>query len=174
MILFYEKINIGKILIEKIKKVIGNDEFIHNNFYTSYFGETEIDGILNFYSPIMDKILKKMSLYHRSSCRWYYWVQMYNNKTEGHHFHDHFDQNTILSWVHFADIPSRQKCFYFLDSEGNKFYPKTQCSGDFIVFPSWAMHGVDKFNSDKNRIVVSGNILLDKIDCGESVYEYKK
>ena len=36
--------------------------------------------------------------------------------------------------------------------------------GDFIMFPSWMMHGADPNTEDEDRCVVAGNIILHKID----------
>lgn len=86
---------------------------------------------------------------------------MYDHTTDGHGTHSHFDGGPALSWVHFVDVP-KQKCFYFLDSFGNKHYPNHQSSGDFIVFPSWALHGCDKVSQSEERIIAAGNLQFSR------------
>jgi hypothetical protein len=166
MILWNKNIKMNSILINKTYNFIDQDIFFdaQNNFYTSYFSKIELKDLSQYYAPIIDKIMKDLTLYHRANCRWFYWVQMYNNELNGHKPHHHFDKFTILSWVHFIKVPNRQKCFYFLTSENTKIYPQKQFSGDFIVFPSWALHGVDKIIGKNTRMVVAGNILLDEIE----------
>ena len=74
----------------------------------------------------------------------------------------HFTGQEILSWVHFIR-PTSKKCFYFIDGTGHHTYPH-QHEGDFIMFPSWMMHGADPNTEDEDRCVVAGNIILHKID----------
>lgn len=151
------------------KKVEDISTFLNNNnilssCYTTYNTDIVYDGIVEFYSTIHETLMKKLGLYHRSKYEWHFWMQMYNNSTDGHLDHDHFSGREFLSWVHFIKTPN-QKCFYFVDSEGNKVYPDTQNDGDFICFPSWVYHGVDKVVEDNiNRIVSAGNISICSLE----------
>jgi hypothetical protein len=174
MILWNKKIFIDNKLVNTIYDFINQERFFdkERNFYTSYFENVGLEEVTNYYVPIIDNVMKDLSLYHRSKYTWLYWVQMYNSTLGGHDIHDHFSGSTAVSWVHFIQVPDDQKCFHFLDSDGNKMYPKNQSNGDFIVFPPWALHKIDKVNSDNfNRIVVAGNITLDYIDCCGRVWE---
>lgn len=127
---------------------------------TSYF-EDDINKrpeihFLNEYSEIVAQFMKDLGFFHRSNYSFDHWTQVYLSNTEfGHRVHDHWDACTPLSWVHFIK-PSQDPCFYFLDSEGNKSWPKQE-KGDFIVFPSWALHAV---KGSANRAVVAGNIAV--------------
>ena len=84
-----------------------------------------------------------------------------------HRPHHHASLNTkldsIISWVHFIDVPD-QKCFRFTDMKGNYFFPEEQNTGDIICFPSWLWHEVVPNESDKKRLVVSGNIHITHYD----------
>ena len=134
-------------------------------FYTSYDGmntsvqSQELYEVLNpYYSNLVKDIIDDVGLRHRIEYNFKWWVQMYRSDTTTHGAHHHFyQQSTILSWVHFIQSP-RQRCFYFLNSNDEKIYPQ-QKSGDIIVFPSWAVHGVDTVKRRNfNRIIVAGNI----------------
>ena len=63
----------------------------------------------------------------------------------------------MISWVHFVDVPDT-KLFYFQVGD-KKIYPKCQKTGDIILYPSYAMHGVDMMTEGKDRFVVVGNIV---------------
>jgi hypothetical protein len=148
--------------IERIRQALKKEKYFHNGIYTSYFSEDKTDFLFleNFYLDIIEKLLAEFGLLGRSACKLNYWIQMYNSDTMGHTVHDHFEGNQIISWIHFVSTPV-EKCFYFLDSFGNKRYPENQFSGDFLFFSPWMMHGVDKVkNKNIDRIIVAGNIHL--------------
>ena len=125
------------------------------------------DRILNDgYINILEKATKDLGLYYR--CDYYcdYWTQVYPATPAplGTHFtHDHFSGVELFSWVHFLR-PTSKKCFRFLDSHGASIYPE-QKEGDFIIFPSWALHRVDANEEDEDRVVVAGNALAKSIQC---------
>jgi len=163
-------------LILKIKNIV-KEHFQENNilrYYTTYFNKgftQEYNVLIDYYSIIQKKIMKDLGLFHRAKYHWDFWIQMYNNQTDGHGDHDHFDANTIISWVHFIQAPN-QKCFYFIDSDNNKTYPDHQSSGDMIVFPSWMFHGVDKVIEDNfDRLIVAGNISITYLEQPNLVSE---
>ena len=142
--------------------------------YTTYFNKDchqEYDVLNDYYSIIQEKMMKDLGLFHRTKYHWDFWIQMYNNQTDGNVNHDHFDGDTIISWVHFIQAPD-QKCFYFIDSDNNKTYPYDQSSGDIIAFPSWMFHGVDKVIEDNfDRLIVAGNISISYIEQHNIVSE---
>ena len=135
------------------------------NFYSSYHipvSERPEKRLTSVYNDIVTKGITKLGLLGRSDLSVPYWMQIYEKGGGGHGFHMHFTGNEIISWVHFLR-PTSKKCFYFIDSDGKQTYPH-QHEGDFIMFPSWMMHGVDPNAEDEDRCVVSGNIILYKID----------
>lgn len=142
-----------------IQNVIGNYT-ISPNIATSYFEDDlykrpEIS-FLKEYSEIVSQFMKDLGFFHRSNYAFDHWTQVYLSDAKfGHRVHDHWDACTPLSWVHFIK-PSRDPCFYFLDSDGNKSFPKQE-KGDFIVFPSWALHAV---KGSVDRAVVAGNVSI--------------
>ena len=81
------------------------------------------------------------------------------------HHHADVDDNldTIISWVHFIDVP-KQKLFRFTDTTGNFFVPEEQNEGDIICFPSWVWHEVLPNNSNERRVVLAGNITVTHYD----------
>jgi hypothetical protein len=141
-----------------------NDKKILSSCYTTYNTDYLYDGLVDFYSSIHNSFMNSLGLYHRSKYEWHFWMQMYNSSTDGHLDHDHFSGREFISWVHFIRTPT-QKCFYFLNSDGIKIYPETQNDGDFICFPSWVYHGVDKVvDNDVNRIVSAGNVSICSLE----------
>ena len=155
-------------LVEQLSRTIKVDMYQHPPvdggfpFYSSYnvarvrhFPDT----LEKYYDDKFIKILYHLDLLGRTIVDAFKWCQIYNKSTggKGHPVHTHFSGNQLLSMVHFIRTPNNQKCFYFI-VEGQKYYPDKQNSGDFIVFPSWASHGVDPVECDDNdRIIVSAN-----------------
>lgn len=109
------------------------------------------------YKAVIQEALEDLGLLHRIQFSIDYWIQVYSNKSK-HRTHDHWTAMTFLSWVHFVK-PVRNDCFYFLDSNANKVFPQQE-EGDFIMFPSWALH---EARGEDNRAVMAGNVLVDKI-----------
>jgi len=178
MIIWNKNIKIDKKTVNNLFTFINQDKFFNEeqNLYTSYFdtGDTISKELIDYYGNIIQMVMRDLSLYSTTQYRWNAWVQMYNGTLDGHDPHHHFHPHTILSWVHFVQTPNRQKCFHFINNYQNKIYPKNQHSGDFIVFPSWALHGVDKvLNKNVNRIVVAGNISLNIFDSVSDHLSYE-
>lgn len=155
-------------LVEKLSQSIKVDKFIYPRMgaqfpiYSSYNASQSRHfppEIESFYDDKLNEILYHLDLLDRTVNDIFKWCQIYNKSTSGFHpTHTHFSGDQLLSMVHFIRAPKDQKCFYFI-SKGEKYYPDTQNSGDFIVFPSWASHGVDPVDHDNNdRIIVSINI----------------
>ena len=131
-----------------------------NKFYTTFYDENNLDifgKLVPFYGNIISNMMTDLGLQHISRYQYTVWMQMNNSNTDSHNPHSHFVGMESISWVHFVNV-SDQKCFYFQDSNNNKTYPD-QSTGDFIAWPSWAVHGVDKLDHDNfNRIICAGNI----------------
>lgn len=146
-----------------------------DNFYTNYYHKDTEDCILkNYYEQIIEKSLQYLGLKNRCDYDLDFWIQIYNNTTEGFGYHDHFTGTEFLSWIHFIKTP-RQKCFHFIDSFGNKQYPDNQSDGDFIFFPCWALHAVDKIeDTDFDRIIASGNIGINHYISGQTLWSSKE
>ena len=135
------------------------------NFYSSYHlpvKERPEEKLSSLYNDIFPKALNRLGLSGRSNVSVAFWMQIYEKGGGGHGFHMHFTGNEIISWVHFLR-PTSKKCFYFIDGDGNQIYPE-QNEGDIIMFPSWALHGVDSNTEEEDRCVVAGNVILHKID----------
>jgi|TARA_Y100000033_G_scaffold28805_1_gene27406 hypothetical protein len=134
--------------------------------YTSFYKGNSLSGtklekpIVSFYEELISNCTKDLGLHHITNYNVSMWMQMYDHTTKGHETHSHFGGSQFISWVHFLQAPD-QKCFYFIDSYGNKHYPDHQKEFDFIAFPSWALHGVDKVeDTDITRTVTAGNICI--------------
>lgn len=170
MIIWKHQDKLSKEHLLNIKNIICQEKFLikekEHNYYTTYYNKeynNDYYNILNnYYCNIQEIMMKDLGLFHRTNYNWQFWIQMYNNQTNGFGEHDHFTGTEFISWVHFLQVPE-QKCFYFLDSNQNKIYPEFQSNGDMISFPSWVYHGVDKVNINFDRIIISGNISITHI-----------
>ena len=169
MIIWKTNNNIPKDTIDPIVSDIKKDDRSfrkEENFYSSYHlpvKDRPEEKLSPLYNDIILEGVTKLGLSGRSDLTVPYWMQIYEKGGGGYGFHMHFTGQEIISWVHFLR-PSSKKCFYFMDSNGEMTYPH-QNEGDFIMFPSWMMHGVDPNTEDEDRCVVAGNIILDKIEC---------
>jgi hypothetical protein len=159
MILWECKKNLPEETILQIINIVKNEKFLTpQKLYSTYYSKDDPIQSYSYYDPIIKEMMCDIGLYHISQYEWHSWVQLYNNTTSGHNCHHHFDGSELISWVHFIRAP-KQKCFYFMDSYGNKIYPEQQSNGDFICFPSWRLHGADGVNGENfDRIIVAGNV----------------
>ena len=138
-------------------KVVSIPEAKEHDLYTTYrlskWNRPE-EEIVKSYQPIIDEFMSDLGLSHYRY-RLNTWCQVYDG---GQETHDHYmlGCSTILSFVHF--LRPVGKFNYFIDSKGEKWYPK-QDEGDFIVFPSWALHGIEP-SYGKERVVIAGNVRL--------------
>ena len=153
----------------KISKVLNQDDPIKDQL-TSYFINDTIrpeKKFNNYYAKIVEDIMKNVGLYRMVRYEYSYWSQLYfkNSKHNPHQHSRKIDdelrksEEVIISWVHFLDVPE-QKCFRFVDNDGNILVPDEQLNGDIIVFPSWVWHEVLPNESNQERIVISGNIAV--------------
>tara|TARA_Y100001968_G_scaffold317964_1_gene347606 strand:+ start:227 stop:802 length:576 start_codon:yes stop_codon:yes gene_type:complete len=138
-------------------------------YYTSYFTpdyQRPERGLVFQYKDILDQAFKDLTLYKRIEYDLHkcisFWMQLYPQNGGTITSHHHYTEKNIFSWVHFLR-PSSKKCFHFINHNGNKVYPENQKPGDFIVFPSWALHAVDVNTDESDRVVVSGNVGIDFI-----------
>jgi hypothetical protein len=169
--------NLNKELPDSLKKelhdTIIDDKYLYPNktsknpIYSSFQISTKphfTESVEEFYYDLIAGVLDRLGLRGRAAVYATKWCQVYNNSMGGcHPPHAHYSGSELFSWVHFVEAPVDQKCFYFLDTDHNKYYPDTQNSGDLIVFPSWALHGVDKVQDPElNRTIVSGNIICNR------------
>ncbi len=155
-------------LIESCQDELGKIPTKEGDYSTSYFTTNGLSGtemeepVIKFYDDLVNDCTKSLGLYHVSKYGVVFWMQMYDHTTKGHTIHSHFAGSECISWVHFLQVPD-QKCFFFMDSYGNKHYPDHQKEFDFIAFPSWALHGVDKVEDPGiKRTVTAGNIYLSE------------
>jgi hypothetical protein len=172
MIIWKTNYNIPKEEIDSLISDLKKDDRSFGKdikFYSSYYlpvSERPEKKITSVYNDIITKGSKQLGLFNRADLTVPFWMQVYPKDCGAHKFHMHFCGQEILSWVHFLR-PSSKKCFYFIDSDGKQIYPH-QNEGDFIIFPAWAIHGVDPNTDDDDRVVVAGNILLTRIEAPET------
>ena len=160
MILWRHNAIFDEDLIESVIQKVSSEKNWGTEKVSSSFWEPDI-----FKRPelIIQKLMKDLGLFHRASYEFSHWTQVYHLDTEvAHRIHDHWNPQVFLSWVHFIRTTD-QDCFRFYDSDGNAFYPP-QNKGDFIVFPSWALHSVV---GSKDRSVIAGNIMIEDIHSPE-------
>ena len=164
MILWHKNVKLDNKIYNQLKTEIKSDIFYHGDMYTTYFKHDLFDKtniIQKYYEDLISDLMVGLSLKTRTDYVWYWWAQLYNSNTSGHDIHDHFNGYEHISWVHFVETPI-QRCFYLLNDNNEKYYPEKQNSGDFISFPAWAKHGVDKVVDDGfDRLIVAGNIEIN-------------
>ena len=150
-------------------------KFNHWSSYYIDFQDRPEAVLVDFYGEVLEKATSDLSLYHRSRYSYPFWMQVYQTANDSrHNHHDHFNGDTLLSWVHFLR-PTEKKCFCFLDSDGNRTFPEQQNKGDLIVFPSWALHEVIPNESDTERVVIAGNVEFSFLSClHEADKEYRQ
>ena len=106
--------------------------------------------------------MKSIGLFDKTKYEMDYWSQFYH-KEMTHAPHNHAstipEDDADISWVHFVDVPD-QKCFRFTDTKNNFLIPEEQSNGDIICFPSWLWHEAIPNKTDKDRLVIAGNITI--------------
>ncbi len=145
-------------LYKKILNRIEEDYSNRKKFYTSYKSRVDFtDLLVPYYGNVIEEIMKDLGMFKRSTYNANLWVQMYNSQTTTHEPHQHFTGSEIISFNHIIDA-SPEKCFYFLNDDGDKIYPGEQKSGDIFAWPPWRIHGVE--NAKSHRLIIAGNIML--------------
>ena len=77
---------------------------------------------------------------------------------KGESCNPHAHHPAIWSFVYYVDAEPNDAPLVFPTS-GNAIYPNT---GLMIVFPGWITHSVPPQENDKERIVVAGNLSIDR------------
>ena len=97
-------------IVNKIEKNYSNRE----KFYTSFYedGYKFADLLVPYYGNLIEKIMRDLGMFKRTTYKYNLWVQMYNSETTTHEPHEHFTGNEILSFNHIINS-SNEKCFYF-------------------------------------------------------------
>ena len=164
MIIFRQKVPIST----EIKNLLLEKEF-QDKYYDS---ERKISTTFNsgidykqlgelsrqYYSNLIESLVRVLGIYDNVEYSWHYWYQVYDSESSGHEPHLHFSGKEILSWVHFISVSDKQS-FYFKTGEGDR--KVLEQDEELIVFPSWCIHGVEKFESSDKRIVAAGNISIE-------------
>ena len=152
-------------VVEIVKDMGDNIRCPTQKFYSTYFIDNRPEYIFErFYGSIIKEVLDDVGLSERMKYKNNFWMQIYESKISiAHSVHDHFTTHEMFSWVHFVR-PTQQKCFFYIDSKGNKIYPD-QHQNRFIVFPPWLQHGVDPLDNEttQERVVIAGNVMFDSI-----------
>ena len=166
---YHDNVEFSDDEIQKLKIELSSLKSGNHLYYSSFFmKENERPDKVhnNRYCKIVEDILKNLGLYYTTACSYTYWSQLYKKgMTHRPHHHAHTDpeKGANISWVHFLDVPE-QKCFRFTDKKGNTLVPDEQNNGDIICFPSWIWHEVVPNETDKQRLVVAGNIRFTYYD----------
>jgi len=154
-------------LISRIEKQHVDKNKFYTTFSKSLFTDGYSDLLIPYYRDVIAEMMKNLGMFKHSRYYFNVWAQRYNSKNiNTHEPHAHFTGNEIISFNHIIDA-SENKCFYFIDDDGNKTYPGEQKSGDIFAWPPWRMHGVDHVKEPNvDRLIVAGNIMLESIECG--------
>tara|TARA_B110000285_G_C14806807_1_gene460080 strand:- start:85 stop:651 length:567 start_codon:yes stop_codon:yes gene_type:complete len=89
------------------------------------------------------------------------------NVHKKHQYFPNHSHNGVISYAIWLKLPDVETTFnfHYLDTIGNlrkhEINLTKEDEGSFVIFPSTIMHGVNPFyNTDDNRITMSGNISL--------------
>lgn len=180
-ILFREKIacptSIKDVLIDKnFYQDYQQDRVMH--LYTSYDNykntieeQKLIKNCSKFYANVVTDLMREYNLRKGSQFSFHFWWQIYNNQTDGHNDHTHYDpkDSILFSFVHFINVDSEDPCFHFLNEDGNEEYINEN-SEDFILFGSWCRHRVKKPATTQTRAIIAGNISIDQHIIGRQYF----
>lgn len=156
-------------VIKKNEELIRRDEPLLSSYFFK-FHERPDKIWRDKYHTIMEGITKEMGMFSTTKYVFEYWSQLYY-KNVGHPSHHHVDPERSslgeISWVHFHRTP-KEKCFMFVDHNGQVFTPEEQNDGDIICFPNYLWHQVFPNKNDSQRFVCAGNLLFIHIDSNEN------
>jgi len=164
--------NLKADFVERLAEFIANNSMVNKpyigktKYWSSYYaGGIEDESLAKeadlFYAEQCVRMTKDMGVHGFMPYEQQYWFQAYNNETTSHNIHTHFGKGALISWVHILKATDK-KCFFFVDSYGERHYPEQE-ENDIFAFPSWAMHGVEPVEEDNvTRIIAAGNIILKK------------
>lgn len=153
-----------------------NSKYHREHHYTSYFTEDVYERpeiiFCEEYKQQIIKFLKSMNLLDSTTCNFEHWSQLYPAGSGYRHTdHTHFRFDNLFSWVHFVESTD-ELCFYFRDCNGEQHFIPKQSSGTFVVFPTWAIHGAKGNYSEKDRLVVAGNISSSEFAYDNEKFTY--
>ena len=156
-------------VVKKNEELIKRDEPLLSSYFYK-FHERPDKIWRDKYHTIMENITKEMGMFTTTKYVFEYWSQLYY-KNVGHPSHHHVDAERLglgeISWVHFHRTP-KEKCFMFVDHNGQVFTPEEQNDGDIICFPNYLWHQVFPNKSNSQRFVCAGNLLFIHIDSNEN------
>lgn len=164
MIIFRQKVPVSTEIKDLLLEKEFQDKYYDNKRNISTTFNSGIDykqlGELSrqYYSNLIESLVRVLGIYDNVEYSWHYWYQVYGSESSGHEPHLHFSGKEILSWVHFISVSDKQS-FYFKTGEGDR--KVLEQDEELIVFPSWCIHGVEKFESSDKRIVAAGNISIE-------------
>lgn len=164
MIIFRQKVPVSTEIKDLLLEKEFQDKYYDNKRNISTTFNSGIDykqlGELSrqYYSNLIESLVRILGIYDNVEYSWHYWYQVYDSESSGHEPHLHFSGKEILSWVHFISVSDKQS-FYFKTGEGDR--KVLEQDEELIVFPSWCIHGVEKFESNDKRIVAAGNISIE-------------
>ena len=153
LILYHKNISLPSDLLDFIISEVKQEKYQNESMYTTFPNYDICEPLYGFYNRLIKRALFGLTLLHAGFDQ-SIWAQIYVKGTDGHHKHNHHSVHDQLSWVHFIKTPDK-KCFRFT----NGFVPP-QDDGDFILFPSWAVHEIQPHSEKDDRIVTVGNVSL--------------
>tara|TARA_B100000282_G_C31492364_1_gene380945 strand:- start:40 stop:567 length:528 start_codon:yes stop_codon:yes gene_type:complete len=175
MILWSSNARIDDNVIDSMIVKLKNNLSCYNkedDYYSSYYissNERPEKDLIGFYDLIINQANKSLTLHGRLDFEQNFWMQLYRKNGGTIENHHHYHHSILFSWVHFIK-PTNNKCFYFINHLNEKTYPEQQNEGDFILFPSYLLHGVDVNISENDRVVTSGNVISKNIS---QIYKIK-
>ena len=152
LILYHKNTPLPSDLLEFITSTVKQEKY-RDGMYTTCKDYDVCQPLYKFYNQLIKRAMFRLTLSH-ADFKQYIWVQLYEKSTAAHPKHNHHSEKDHLSWVHFIKTPDK-KCFRFTNTS-----TPPQDDGDFIIFPSWAVHEIQPHSEKDDRIVVVGNVSL--------------
>lgn len=170
LVLWRDNFHIPEDELNRVRDQILNDDAcfdggVHSSFYNREWKTRPDYALVDYYMKAIMRMAHDLHLTHHDFSL-EHWCQIYDGE---HPDHTHFDPDIFMSFVHFIR-PMGDDNFQFVGL-GDTYHCPKQKPGDFIVFPSWAIHRV-KSSIGKNRMVVAGNLYINKFEniCDDDLY----
>ena len=165
--------NIG---VESELKNILKDEIIEQHKNKKYDEKSlsfklncEKEVIKNFsqeiYSVFVEKCrelfpnLRIINMVNRSNL----WAYVINQNEYRENIHSHI-RTAVIVGVYYLSIPKdKSPDIIFYNDYGNEIFRFTPTDGDFIIFPNYLLHNIEKSETDEYRIAINMELICDEV-----------
>jgi hypothetical protein len=158
--IYHEAETINPILAEKIRAQ-GDHQYRKTNVQAdmtkwTMFEDLDFKKIINFAIEVVESGLDmpNQGKYYATDC----WGALYR---KGDSCNPHAHHPALWSFTYYVDATPDDAPLVFPTS-GNAIFPN---SGLMVVFPGWVTHSVPEQKNDQERIVVAGNLTIERLQA---------